>query len=140
MYLLDTNAVSELRRAKKADRGVRMWARALPAASLYPCAISILELEIRILLIERRDRKQGAVRRSWMDGRVLTAHSLISDAFDQLAKAEPELAELVDWKFFCGFIFAEIAALRNLSERTVQRSWEKARIYLHHSIRADMPL
>jgi DNA-directed RNA polymerase specialized sigma24 family protein len=53
---------------------------------------------------------------------------------------EPELAELVDLKFFCGFTFAEIAALRNLSERTVQRSWEKARIYLHRSIRADLPL
>jgi RNA polymerase sigma factor (TIGR02999 family) len=66
--------------------------------------------------------------------------SLISDALDQLAQVEPELAELVDLKFFCGFTFAEIAALRNLSERTVQRSWEKARIYLHRSIRADLPL
>jgi RNA polymerase sigma factor (TIGR02999 family) len=66
--------------------------------------------------------------------------SSISDALDELAKAEPELAELVDLKFFCGFSFAEIAALRNLSERTVQRSWEKARIYLHRSIRADLPL
>lgn len=66
--------------------------------------------------------------------------SSISDALDQLAKVEPKLAELVDLKFFCGFSFAEIAALRNLSERTVQRSWEKARIYLHRSIRADLPL
>lgn len=66
--------------------------------------------------------------------------SLISDALDHLAKVEPELAELVDLKFFCGFTFAEIAALRNLSERTVQRNWEKARIYLHRSIRADLPL
>jgi RNA polymerase sigma factor (TIGR02999 family) len=66
--------------------------------------------------------------------------SSISDALDQLAKVEPQLAELVDMKFFCGFTFAEIAALRNLSERTVQRSWEKARIYLHRSIRADLPL
>ncbi len=73
MYLLDTNVVSELRKAKKADRGVRMWAQGLPAASLYLCAISILELEIGILLIERRDRKQGAVLRAWMDGRVLPA-------------------------------------------------------------------
>jgi RNA polymerase sigma factor (TIGR02999 family) len=64
--------------------------------------------------------------------------SSISDALDQLAKVEPELAELVDLKFFCGFTFAEIAALRNLSERTVQRSWEKARIYLHRSIRSDL--
>jgi RNA polymerase sigma factor (TIGR02999 family) len=66
--------------------------------------------------------------------------SSISDALDQLAKVEPQLTELVDLKFFCGFTFAEIAALRNLSERTVQRNWEKARIYLHRSIRADLPL
>ena len=64
--------------------------------------------------------------------------SSISDALDQLADVEPELAELVDLKFFCGFSFAEIAALHNLSERTVQRRWEKARIYLRHSIRADL--
>ena len=73
MYLLDTNVVSELRKAKKADRGVRMWAQALPAANLHLCAISILELEMGILLIERRDRKQGAVLRAWMDGHVLPA-------------------------------------------------------------------
>jgi RNA polymerase sigma factor (TIGR02999 family) len=66
--------------------------------------------------------------------------SSIGDALDQLAKVEPKLAELVDMKFFCGFSFAEIAALENLSERTVQRRWEKARIYLHRSIRADLPL
>src|SRR5262245_55097685 len=66
--------------------------------------------------------------------------SSISDALDQLAKVEPKLAELVDMKFFCGLSFAEIAALVNLSERTVQRRWEKARIYLHRSIRADLPL
>ncbi len=64
--------------------------------------------------------------------------SSISDALDELAKIEPELAELVDLKFFCGFSFAEIAALQKLSERTVQRRWEKARIYLHRSIRADL--
>jgi RNA polymerase sigma factor (TIGR02999 family) len=66
--------------------------------------------------------------------------SSIGDALDQLAKVEPKLAELVDMKFFCGFSFAEIAALENLSERTVQRHWEKARIYLHRSLRADLPI
>ena len=66
--------------------------------------------------------------------------SSISDALDQLAKVDPGLAELVDMKFFCGFSFAEIAALQKLSERTVQRKWEKARIYLHHNIRAELPL
>jgi RNA polymerase sigma factor (TIGR02999 family) len=66
--------------------------------------------------------------------------SAISDALDQLAKVEPQLAELVDLKFFCGLSFAEIAALENMSERTVQRRWEKARIYLHRNIRADLPV
>jgi len=66
--------------------------------------------------------------------------SSISDALDQLAKVEPDLAELVDLKFFCGFSFAEIAALQKLSERTAQRKWEKARIYLHRSLRTDLPL
>ena len=57
--------------------------------------------------------------------------SRISDALDQLGAIEPQLAELVDLKFFCGFSFAEIAAMRGVSERTVKRHWEKARMYLH---------
>jgi RNA polymerase sigma factor (TIGR02999 family) len=61
----------------------------------------------------------------------------ISEALDELAKIDASLAEVVDLKFFCGFSFAEIAAMRGVSERTVQRNWEKARIYLHRSIRAD---
>jgi len=60
----------------------------------------------------------------------------VSDALDELAEFEPALAEVVDLKFFCGFSFAEIAATRDVSERTVQRSWEKARLYLHHAIAA----
>ena len=62
----------------------------------------------------------------------------ISEALDELAEAEPSLAEVVDLKFFCGFTFAEIAAMRDISVRTVQRQWEKARIYLHRSIRAKL--
>jgi RNA polymerase sigma factor (TIGR02999 family) len=63
--------------------------------------------------------------------------SSISEALDQLEKVEPELAALVDLKFFCGFSFAEIAAIQNMSERTAQRKWEKARIYLHRSLSSD---
>ena len=59
----------------------------------------------------------------------------ISDALDELAKVEPELAELVDLKFFCGCSFSEIAELQNLSERTVRRKWDKARIYLCCNLR-----
>jgi RNA polymerase sigma factor (TIGR02999 family) len=66
--------------------------------------------------------------------------SSISDSLDQLEKVEPELANLVDLKFFCGFTFAEIAALQKLSERTVQRRWEKARIYLYRTIRTALSI
>ena len=62
----------------------------------------------------------------------------ISGALDDLAGVDPPLAELVDLKFFCGFSFPEIAAMHGVSERTVQRHWEKARIYLHRSIRKTM--
>jgi RNA polymerase sigma factor (TIGR02999 family) len=67
---------------------------------------------------------------------VMSPHSLImiSDALDELAEAEPGLAEIIDLKFFCGFSFAEIAAMRGVSERTIQRNWEKGRLYLHHAI------
>ncbi len=61
----------------------------------------------------------------------------ISEALDELAKVDPSLAELVDLKFFCGFSFAEVATMRGVSERTAQRQWEKARIYLHRSIRSE---
>ena len=63
----------------------------------------------------------------------------ISDALDELATVDANLAEIVDLKFFCGFSFAEIAAMRGVSERTVQRSWEKGRIYLHRAIAATGP-
>ena len=64
----------------------------------------------------------------------------ISEALDELVKIDPSLSEVVDLKFFCGFSFGEIATMRGVSERTVQREWEKARIYLHRSIRPDLAL
>jgi RNA polymerase sigma factor (TIGR02999 family) len=64
----------------------------------------------------------------------------ISDAIDDLAKADASLAEIVDLKFFCGFSFADIAAMRGTSERTIQRKWERARIYLHRNLRSQPPL
>ena len=62
----------------------------------------------------------------------------ISEALDELTRTDRELAELVDLKFFCGFSFLEIAAMRAVSERTVQRQWEKARIYLHHTLQTQL--
>lgn len=54
----------------------------------------------------------------------------LSGALDELARFDSRLSEVVDLKYFCGFSFAEIAALRQVSERTVQRDWEKARLIL----------
>lgn len=62
----------------------------------------------------------------------------IGEALDELAKVDAPLAEIVDLKFFCGFTFAEIAAMKGISERTAQRQWEKARIYLHRRISMDL--
>ena len=59
----------------------------------------------------------------------------LHDALLELESLEPELAQVVDLKFFCGFTFAEIAALQQVSERTVQRHWEKARLLLHRTLR-----
>ena len=61
----------------------------------------------------------------------------LGDALDELAQLEPGLAELVDLHFFCGFSFGEIATLRQVSERTVQRDWRKARLLLHEALLDD---
>ena len=58
----------------------------------------------------------------------------IGDALDELAALEPALATMVDLKFFCGFTMAEIASLHGVSERTVQRQWEKARMLLYRAL------
>ena len=61
----------------------------------------------------------------------------LGEALDELGEFEPALAELVDLHFFCGFSFAEIAALRQVSERTVGRDWRKARLLLHQALLDD---
>ncbi len=58
----------------------------------------------------------------------------LGDALSELSALDASLAELVDLHFFCGFSFVEIAALRGVSDRTVQRDWRKARIVLHRSL------
>lgn len=75
MFILDTNVVSELRKAKskKADANVIAWAAAQDPSALFLSAITLLELEMGVRLTERRDSAQGAVLRAWMDERVLPA-------------------------------------------------------------------
>ncbi|WP_099111890.1 type II toxin-antitoxin system VapC family toxin [Xenorhabdus sp. KJ12.1] len=77
MYVLDTNVVSELRkiRAGKADPNVVAWAENVDATALFVSAITIMELEFGILLIERRDATQGAILRAWLEQHVLPEFS-----------------------------------------------------------------
>jgi RNA polymerase sigma factor (TIGR02999 family) len=55
-------------------------------------------------------------------------------ALRELEELDPALAQLVDLKFFCGFSFSEVAAMRGISERTVQRDWNKARVLLQRAL------
>jgi len=75
MFVLDTNVVSELRKAKagRADPHVTAWAASVSPGVLYLSAITILELELGVLLIERRDPAQGALMRAWLESHVLPA-------------------------------------------------------------------
>jgi predicted nucleic acid-binding protein len=77
MFVLDTNVISELRKAKagKADRHVAAWASSVPVESLFVSAVTILELETGVLLVERRDPKQGDLLRAWLDQQVRPAFS-----------------------------------------------------------------
>jgi len=61
----------------------------------------------------------------------------LGEALDTLAATDPALAELVELKFFCGFSFGEIAGMRGVSERTVQRDWNKARLFLRYTMQDD---
>jgi len=73
MFVLDTNVVSELRKARqgRADAHVLAWAEGTDAEALYISAITVLELELGVLQVERRDARQGAALRTWLDEQVL---------------------------------------------------------------------
>lgn len=75
MYLLDTNVVSELRkiRSGKADANVARWADRVDASELFVSVITVQELEIGVLLAERKDPRKGAILRAWLDQHVLPA-------------------------------------------------------------------
>jgi len=77
MLVLDTHVVSELRKVRlgKADANVAAWAQSVDAADLFVSAITIMELELGVLLIERKNATQGAVLRTWLEQRVLPEFS-----------------------------------------------------------------
>ncbi len=88
MFLLDTNVVSELRKAKtgKANRGVNEWATGVPAALLFLSVISLHELEYGVLLAEWNDPPKGEILREWLDGSVMRTFS------DRILDVDPPVA------------------------------------------------
>ncbi|WP_295932604.1 type II toxin-antitoxin system VapC family toxin [uncultured Xanthomonas sp.] len=77
MYVLDTNVLSELRKVRlgRADANVAAWAESVDAADLFISAITVMELELGVLSIERKDANQGAMLRSWLEQHVLPEFS-----------------------------------------------------------------
>ena len=73
MFILDTNVVSELRKIRlgRADKNVAQWADSVDAVDLYLSAVAAQELEMGVLLTERRDPPQGAMFRTWLESHVL---------------------------------------------------------------------
>jgi RNA polymerase sigma factor (TIGR02999 family) len=94
----------------------------------------------------RSEKRGGLFHITSLDGdhadRVSSPRTLvlIGDALEELGRVEPALAEIVDLKFFCGFSMPEIAGMRGVSERTVHRQWEKARLYLLRALGNDAAL
>lgn len=84
MYLLDTNVISELRKqtSGKAEKNVVAWAKSVPADSLYLSVITIMELELGVLSIQRKDSQQGNLLRLWLDTQVIPAFSGRTIAID----------------------------------------------------------
>lgn len=99
MFVLDTNVVSELRKAKsgKADPRLVTWAQRQMPGQLFISAITVLELETGVLLIERRDPQQGSLLRAWLDdhvlpgfaGRILPVDSAVAQCCAQLHVPDP---------------------------------------------------
>ncbi len=99
MYLLDTKVVSELRKARsgKADGNVVAWAASVPPLGLFLSAITILELETGVLLVERRDPAQGGMLRIWLNdhvlpafaGRILAVDTLVAQRCARLHVPDP---------------------------------------------------
>ncbi|MBB4846157.1 putative nucleic acid-binding protein [Paucibacter oligotrophus] len=77
MYVLDTNVLSELRKVRfgKADPNVVAWAQSVDAADLFVSVITLMELELGVLSIERRDALQGVLLRTWLEQQVLPEFS-----------------------------------------------------------------
>ena len=121
---------------------LNIWRRAPSEMANKPRFMAYAVRAMRGLIIDCLRRHNSKKRGSEFEFTELTAQipllteggveiEKLRDALDSLAHIDARLAECVDLKFFCGFTFEEIADMRSVSKRTVQRDWDKARILLH---------
>ena len=75
MFVLDTNVVSELRKPSRANARVAQWASHISLDQLYLSALTVMEIELGVLRMERKDNRQGAELRTWLEGQVLADFS-----------------------------------------------------------------
>ena len=116
MYLIDTNLVSELRKVRsgKADPGVAAWADGVDASSLFLSAITLHELELGVLLAERRDPTQGALLRHWLQQAVVPAFAGRILAVDAAVALRSAALHVPDPKPFRDGLIAATALVHSL--------------------------
>jgi predicted nucleic acid-binding protein len=116
MYLLDTNLVSELRKVRsgKADPGVAAWADGVDASSLFLSSITLHELELGVLLAERRDPTQGALLRHWLQQAVVPAFAGRILAVDAAVARRSAALHVPDPKPFRDGLIAATALVHSL--------------------------
>ncbi len=96
-FILDTNVLSELRRADKANKKVAAWASSVPVTTIFLSVITVLEIEIGALSIGRRDEAQGKMLRAWIDlqvlprfeGRILSVDTAVAQRSARLHVPDP---------------------------------------------------
>lgn len=75
-FLLDTNVLSELRRSRaRADPAVRQWVSERKPSDLYLSAVTVLEIELGIARLGRRDATQAGRLQTWLEDDVLAVFS-----------------------------------------------------------------
>ena len=116
MYLLDTNLVSELRKVRsgKADPGVAAWADGVDASSLFLSSITLHELELGVLLAERREPTQGALLRHWLQQAVVPAFAGRILAVDAAVARRSAALHVPDPKPFRDGLIAATALVHSL--------------------------
>lgn len=117
MFLLDTNVVSELRKARsgKANSGVENWAADVATGKLFLSAITMYELELGVLLAERADPAKGAILRRWLEGHVAPAFADRIFAVDEVIARRAAAFDVPDRAPFRDALIGATAAVHGVT-------------------------